>query len=92
MTVQPTITLTDQEYAFAKSLVECGRFASIDAVLERSLLLVEREESELQARLEVIRADLDRRAAEPAISMEEMDRRFAAWQAERDAADPSDLA
>jgi len=92
MTVKPTISLTDQGYVFAKSLVDSGRFASISAVLQHGLRLLEQEEAEYHARLDAIRADLDRRAVEPSLSTDEMDKRLAAWRAERDARDPLDLA
>ena len=84
MTVKPTISLTDQAHAFARSLVESGRFASLSAVLQHGLTLVEREEQAHQARLEAIRADLDRRSREPAITTEEVDALLEAWWAERD--------
>jgi antitoxin ParD1/3/4 len=90
VTVKPTVSLTDQAHAYAQGLVASGKFASLSAVVQHGLRLVEREEAEEQARLEAIRADLDRRAREPSISAEEMDARIAAWRAERDAA--ADLA
>lgn len=68
MTVKPTVSLTDQGYAYARSLVESGRFASVRAVLQHGLRLVEREEEEHRARLEAIRPDLARRAEQPAIT------------------------
>ena len=84
MTVKPTVSLTDHAHAFARSLVDSGRFASLSAVIQHGIGLVEREEQEHRARLDAIRADLDRRAAEPFITMEEMDARLAQWRAERD--------
>lgn len=92
MTAKPTISLTDQAYAFAKSLVARGRFASLSAVVQHGLGLVEREEEEHRARLDAIRMDLDRRAAQPSMSTEDMDDRIAAWRAERDGKNPADLA
>jgi antitoxin ParD1/3/4 len=92
MTVKPTISLTDQAHEFARSLVARGKFASLSAVVQYGLGLVEREEEEYRARLDAIRADLDRRAAQPSISTEDMDARIAAWRAERDRTDPTDLA
>ena len=84
MTVKSTVSLTDHGHAFARSLVDGGRFASLSAVIQHGLGLVEREEQAHQARLDVIRADLDRRAAEPSITTEEMDARLAQWRADRD--------
>ncbi|MCH8951686.1 MAG: type II toxin-antitoxin system ParD family antitoxin [Proteobacteria bacterium] len=83
MTVKPTVSLTDHAHAFARSLVDSGRFASLSAVIQHGVGLVEREEEEHRTRLDAIRADLDRRAAEPPITTEEMDARLARWYAER---------
>ena len=83
MTVKPTISLTDHAHSFAKSLVESGRFASLSAVIQHGLTLVERDEQEHQARLDAIRADLDRRSQSPAIPTEEVDARLEAWWAKR---------
>jgi antitoxin ParD1/3/4 len=92
MTAKPTVSLTDQAYEFAKALVARGKFASLSAVVQYGLGLVEREEEEYRARLDAIRADLDRRAAQPSISTEDMDDRIAAWRAERDRNKSVDLA
>lgn len=90
MTVKPTVSLTDEAHAFARSLVERGKFASLSAVIQHGLRLVEREEEEHRARLDAIRADLERRAAQPAIPIEELDARFDEWLDERDRASPVD--
>jgi antitoxin ParD1/3/4 len=92
MSAEPTVPLTERGYDIATSLVAAGRFATLSAVVQHGLALVAREEEEREARLAVIRADLDRRAGRPSISMEEMDERLAAWRARRDAGDDSDLA
>jgi antitoxin ParD1/3/4 len=92
MTVKPTISLTDESHSFARSLVESGKFASLSAVVQHGLRLVEREEQEHRARLDAIRADLDRRAAQTAIPIEELDARLDAWLEARDATTPADLA
>ena len=44
MTVKPTVSLTDPGHASARSLVDGGRFASLSAVIQYGLGLVEREE------------------------------------------------
>lgn len=92
MTVKPTISLTDEGHAFAKSLVKEGRFASLSAVVQHGLRLVEREEDEHRARLDAIRNDLERRARQPSLSREDMDHRLAAWRASRDGGEAPDLA
>ena len=92
MSAEPTVPLTDQSYDLATSLVATGRFASLSAVVQHGLALVAREEEERGSRLTAIRADLERRAGQPSISMEEMDERLAAWRARRDAGEDTDLA
>ena len=70
MTVKPTVSLTDHAHAFAKSLVEAGSYASLSAVVQRGLHLVEREEQEHRARLDAIRADLEERRRGEMIDLE----------------------
>lgn len=92
MTVKPTISLTDQAHDFARSLVDKGKFASLSAVVQHGLQLIQREEAEHQARLDAIRTDLDRRAETPSVSTNEMDEKLAVWRAERGDAGPADVA
>ncbi len=73
MTVKPTVSLTDQGYELAKSLVENGKFASVSAVMQYGLRLVEREEDSHRAHLDAIRMDIEHRVQEPLLSAEEMD-------------------
>ena len=83
MTVKTTVSLTDQAYALARQLVEEGRFASISAVVQHGLALVQRENEAHQARLDAIRADLDRRAAQESLSVEDVDKLLSDWRASR---------
>ena len=92
MTAKPTISLTDQAHDFARSLVDKGKFASLSAVVQHGLQLIQREEAEHQARLAAIRADLSRRAETNSISTEEMDEELAAWRTGRGDVGPADVA
>ena len=92
MTVKPTVSLTDQAHEFARGLVASGRFASLSAVVQHGLRLVEREQEEHRARLDAIRADLERRAAQAPMSLEQLDEQLAAWRIARDATEVADLA
>ena len=92
MTAKPTISLTDQAHDFARSLVDKGKFASLSAVVQHGLQLIQREEAEHQARLAAIRADLGRRAETKSISAEEMDEELAAWRTGRGDVGPADVA
>ncbi|HAY07793.1 MAG TPA: type II toxin-antitoxin system ParD family antitoxin [Hyphomonas sp.] len=53
MTVKSSISLTDEQDAFARQLVEMGRFPSVSAALQQGLELLrvrfENDELELQA-------------------------------------------
>jgi antitoxin ParD1/3/4 len=92
MPVKPTVSLTAEASELARGLVVSGRFASVSAVVEHGLRLVEREEAQRGGRLAAICADLERRAGQVSISVEEMDARLAAWRAERDGGGAGDLA
>lgn len=71
MTVKSSISLTDQQDAFARRLVAEGRFSSLSAVIQHGLELVRRESDET----ELLRMLLEQRQKEPSISPEEMARR-----------------
>ena len=76
MTLKTTVSLTDEQYAFARTLVETGRYSSVSAVLRRGLDLLrgrlEDEESERAA----LRELLARRREGEFVSAEGMDRRL----------------
>lgn len=74
--VKHSITLTDEQHAFAKTLVDTGRYASVSAVIQQGI-------EDLRQRFAV--ADLDRRAlyeilsrrrAGEFVGAEEMDERL----------------
>jgi len=61
MTVKTSISLTDDQEAYARSLVESGQYPSLSAVLQRGLDML-RQETELhEAELEALRTLIDRR-------------------------------
>ena len=74
--VRHSITLTDEQHAFAKTLVDAGRYSSVSAVIQQGI-------EDLRQRSAV--ADLDRRAlyeilsrrrAGEFVGAEEMDERL----------------
>ena len=76
MTVKPSISLTDEQFSFAKSLVDAGRYSSLSAVLQQGVdLLRQREDQEMGDTL-ALKAILEERMKGPFISLEEMDRRM----------------
>jgi antitoxin ParD1/3/4 len=74
MTVKTSISLTDAQEAFARRLVEDGRYASLSAVLQHGLEMLRAETEAKDAELAALRALLERRAEGPFVSMEECDR------------------
>lgn len=75
MTVQTSISLTDQQEAFARRLVEAGRYPSLSAVLQHGLELLRQETEAKEVETEALRALLRRRAQGPFLSVEEFERR-----------------
>ncbi len=75
MTVKTSISLTDQQEAYARSLVESGRFSSLSAVLQSGLELLRAETEAKDAELAALRALLDDRAKGPFISANEFSER-----------------
>ena len=43
MTIKSSISLTDEQHAFAKTLVEAGRFPSVSAVLQHGVELLRQQ-------------------------------------------------
>lgn len=78
MTIKSSISLTDEQYAFAKALVEAGRFSSVSAVLQQGVDLLRQriDDDELDRR--ALRKILEPRLNGPFISGAQMDERIAA--------------
>jgi antitoxin ParD1/3/4 len=86
MTVKPSISLTDEQHAFASRLVASGRYASLSAVLQQGLdALRQRIEAE-EAETAALHALLARRSEGPFIDGNAMDARLDALIARRRAA------
>ena len=62
MTVKSSISLTDEQHAFARALVEAGRYASLSAVLQHGLdLLRQRTDAEDSGNRSACASSLSRR-------------------------------
>lgn len=70
MTVKSSISLTDQQDAFARRLVAEGRYSSLSAVIQQGLELLRRDFEATDA----LRALLEQRRKEPSMSFEELER------------------
>ena len=73
MTVKTSISLTDAQEAYARSLVEEGRYSSLSAVLQQGLELLRLETEAKEAEIAALRALFEERARGEFISMEESD-------------------
>ena len=63
MTAKASISLTDDQEAYARSLVENGQYPSLSAVLQRGLDMLRRESEMRDAELEALRSLIDQRRA-----------------------------
>jgi antitoxin ParD1/3/4 len=63
MTAKTSISLTDDQEAYARSLVESGQYPSLSAVLQRGLEMLRRESEMREAELQALRSLIDRRRA-----------------------------
>jgi len=76
MAVKFSISLSDDQHAFAKSLVEAGRFSSVSAVLQQGVDFMRRQmEEEMQERAALAQLLAQRRGGKT-ISSAEMGRRL----------------
>lgn len=55
MSVKASVSMSDQQEAFARSLVAEGRYASVSAVVQRGLELLRSETERQQAELDALR-------------------------------------
>ncbi|TVS12147.1 MAG: type II toxin-antitoxin system ParD family antitoxin [Gammaproteobacteria bacterium] len=83
MTIKSSVSLTDEQYAFAKALVEAGRFSSVSAVLQQGVdLLRQRMQSE-ELETEALKVLLERRRNGSFLGATEMDARIEALIADK---------
>ena len=76
MTVKTSISLTDQQDAFARKLVEEGRYPSVSAVIQQGLDLLRTRSERDDLEREALRTLLDQRRRGAFVPGEEMDRRL----------------
>jgi antitoxin ParD1/3/4 len=61
MTAKTSISLTDEQEAYARSLVESGQYSSLSAVLQRGLEMLRRGSEMRDAELQALRSLIDQR-------------------------------
>lgn len=71
MTVKTSVSLTDAQEAYARSLVESGRYSSLSAVLQRGLDLLRSESEAAEAEVAALRALLKKRRVGKFVSDDE---------------------
>ena len=82
MTIKSSISLRDDQHAFAKTLVEGGRFPSMSAVVQQGLDLLRQRDADATADRAALLALLAERASGPFVSADTL----RAQRAERRAA------
>ena len=77
MTVKSSVSLTDEQHAFAKALVKAGRYASVSAVLQQGVDLLRRRLEDDELERMALREVLARRREGGFVDAKRMDRRLA---------------
>jgi antitoxin ParD1/3/4 len=70
--IKSSVSLRDDQHAFAKSLVEAGRFPSVSAVLQQGLDLLQQQDADIQADRAALQALLQQRAKGAFISADQL--------------------
>ncbi len=70
MTAKTSISLTDDQQAYARSLVSSGQYPSLSAVLQRGLEMLRRECEMRDAELQALRSLIDQRRAGASVDIE----------------------
>lgn len=76
MTVKSSISLTDEQHAFARALVEAGRYPSLSAVLQQGVELLRRRTDAEELETAALRALLSRRREGEFVDAAGMDERL----------------
>lgn len=71
MTAKTSISLTDDQDAYARGLVENGQYPSLSAVLQRGLEILRRDHERHDAEVAALRSLIDQRRAGSFIDLDE---------------------
>ena len=83
MTAKSSFSLTDEQYAFARTLVDSGRYSSVSAVLQQGIDLLRRRMEAEELDTEALRTLLSGRHTGEFTDARGMDKRLARLAAER---------
>ena len=78
MVVKSSVSLREDQHAFAKALVGAGRFPSVSAVLQQGLGLLQQQEADAQADRAALRVLLQQRARGAFITADQLRAKLAA--------------
>ena len=78
MVIKSSVSLREDQHAFAKALVGAGRFPSVSAVLQQGLDLLQQQDADAQADRAALQALLQQRANGSFISADQLRARLAA--------------
>lgn len=78
MVVKSSVSLRDDQHAFAKALVRAGRFPSVSAVLPQGLELLQEQEADAQADRAALQVLLQQRAQGEWITADQLRAKLAA--------------
>ena len=70
--IKSSVSLREDQHAFAKALVEAGRFPSVSAVLQQGLDLLQQQDADTQADRVALQALLQQRAKGAFISADQL--------------------
>lgn len=83
MTIKSSISLRDDQHAFARALVEGGRFPSVSAVVQQGLDLLRQQDADAQADRAALRALLGERATGSFVTGDDLRAHLAARRSSR---------
>ena len=83
MAVKSSISLTDEQHAFARALVEAGRYSSVSAVLQQGVDLLRQRLDAEELETAALRELLSCRRKDEAVSAERMDTRLGSMIADK---------
>ncbi len=78
MVVKSSVSLREDQHAYAKALVDAGRFSSVSAVLQQGLDLLQQQDSDIQADRAALQVLLQQRANGSFVSADQLRARLAA--------------
>lgn len=83
MTVKSSVSLTDEQHAFARALVDTGRYSSLSAVLQQGVDLLRQRLDADELETAALRELLSRRRKGEFVGAERMDSRLARMIADK---------